>query len=570
MNAKSIAAVVGLLALAALAWGCPDKPRAPSPHAPGSGAAAHETSPAKTEAAPSPEAHNPALKITDVSFAGPAGHRPDASFSRGEAVLCLFTVSNFTYAEREAHIRADVKVLGPGGQTMVLQPDMKLLQGKAPTLRPGIIRTAANLLISPAAPAGKHTVELTIRDVLGKRRGVGQGTFTIVGKPPSRAPKLTINAARLAGDARIPAGSVVPVYLEVAGFAARAERGLHLVDLAVEARVLSAAGKAVHAVPEETLVRGHLQFSPLAHPAEFMLPLPRALPGGKYQAVLKITDRLHTTAAASVTLPLEVVASSFAIFNLHAHDASQLPRQTFLLGEQIFIRLSVQGLAVKDGKVSAAVDLGVLGPHNDQHMARKDAATTANPRTAMTAAQVGRYPVQLPLTLPSLAPTGTYRLVVRARDLISKKQIQRELKIKLEGSAPRPFARFKVDDLEVRDRADLPPSKGDTFGAGRTYQLTLKVGGVKPEKTGARNYRVRVKGGLTLRDLAGKVVHQQKTLFSLQREMTYRPLRLLIPGKWTVPADLPGGLYDLGVSLESLHDRMVTQMNRRVEIVRPR
>ena len=549
------------LALVALAGGCPDKV-AKAPPEPAGPKAAPKTTPKNTpDTKPDPPrwVHNPRLKITDVSFAGPAGHRSDASFSRGEEVLCLFTVSNFTYKERKAHIRADVKVTGPGGQTIVLQPDMKLLQGKAPTLKPGIIRTAAKLLIAPAAPPGKHTVELTIRDVLGERRGEGKGTFTLVGRSPARAPKLTISTARLAGDAKVPAGSVIPLFLEVAGFTARGANGQHLVDLAVEARVVDAAGKVVHGMPEETLVRHSYHFTPVVHPVEYMLPLPRTVAPGKYRVVLKVTDRAHGKATAKTSLPLSVVPGAFAIFNAHVHDASNLPRRTFLLGEQIFIRLSVHGLKVTDGKISAAVDLGVLGPHGDQHMARKDAATSANPRTAMTAARVGRYPVQLPLLLPSLAPTGTYQIVLRARDLHGKKQVQRQLKIKLEGTAPKPFGRFKVDDLEVRP--------GDTFGTGRSYHLTLKVGGIKPEKVRERVYRVRVKGGLTLRDLSGKVVFQDKTLFSLQREMTYRPLRLLIPGKWTVPAKLRGGLYDLGVSVESLHDRHVTQMTRRVEIV---
>lgn len=561
MVAQAFLRTIYLLAMVPFLGGCPDKVPPLSP------AKAKPQPPPGDQAAPTPSVNNPPLKITDISFAGPAGHRSDASFYRGEAVLCLFTVSNFTYQNQKAHIRADVKVTGPGGQTMVLQPDMKLLQGKAPTLKPGIIRTAANLLITPAAPLGKHTVELTIRDVLGQRRGVGQGGFTLVGPASAKAAKLTIAAARLAGDPQVPAGSVVPVALEVAGFSTRAARGQHLVDLAVEARVISAAGKAVHSRAEETLLRQHYHFPPLTHPVEYMLPLPRTLAPGKYKVELQVSDRIHGKARATTTLPLTVVPGTFAIFNLHAHDTANLPRRTFLLGEQIFVRLSVHGLMTKKGKVSAAIDLGVLGPHNDQHMARRDAATTANPRTAMTVAQVGRYPVQLPLILPSLAPTGTYRLVLRARDLLSKKQVQRELKIKLEGTAPKPFARFKVDDLEVRTRADLPPTKGDTFGAGQTYELTLKVGGVKPEELRKRAYRVRIKGGLTLRSLAGQVVHQHKTLFSLQREMTYRPLRLLIPGKWTVPANLPGGLYDLGVSVESVHDRHVTQLNRRVEIV---
>lgn len=540
--------------------GCPD-PKKPTPRLPAKGAPG---SPPKKVA--DPFAANPALNVTDISFAGPAGERSDASFSRGEPVLCLFTVSNFTYEERKAHIRADVRVTGPAGQTMVLQPDLKLLQGKAPTLKPGSIRTAANLFMASAAPVGKHKVELTIRDLLGKRRGVGKASFTVVGKPPATASRLTISAARPAASPRVPAGSVVPFAVEVAGFKTGQQGGQRKVDLAIEATVTSAAGKVVHTMAPEPLVRQGYHFAPATHPAMYTLPLPRDLAPGKYRVMLKVTDRLDTKATATASALLQVVPASLGVYNLHALGASRQPRRIFLLGEQVFVRLSVHGLTVRGGVVSAAVDLGVLGPHNDQHMARKDAAVT-DKKTAVTAAKMGRYPVQLPLILPSLAPTGAYRLVVRVRDLHAKKTVQRELKIELQGTAPKPFGRFKVDDLEVRTRPELPPTKGDTFGTGRTYELVLKVGGVKPEELGKRRYQVRIKGGLTLRNLAGKVVHEQKDLFVFQRVMTFRPLRLLIPARWKVPADLPGGLYDLGLSAESLHDRMVTQLSRRVEIV---
>ncbi len=512
---------IALVVLISLA-GCPE-PKKPAPVAP----PGTPQKPAPKKAA-DPFTANPALKVSDISFAGPAGERSDASFSRGEPVLCLFTVSNFTYQERKAHIRADVRVTGPGGQTMVLQPDLKLLQGKAPTLKPGSIRTAANLYMAPAAPVGKHQVVLTIRDLLGKRRGVGQASFTVVGAAPATVSRLTISRAQPAVDPRVPAGSVVPFALEVAGFKTGKQGGQHRVDLAVEATVTSAAGKVVHTMARETLVRQAYHFAPATHPAMYTLPLPGSLTPGKYRVMLKVSDRVDGKATATAAAILQVVPAALGVYNLHALGAARQPRRAFLLGEQVFLRLSVHGLSARAGAVSAAVDLGVLGPHNDQHMARKDAAVT-NKKTAVTAAKLGRYPVQLPLILPSLAPTGAYRLVVRLRDLHARKTVQRELKIELRGAAPKPFSRLKVDDLEVRTRPELPPTKGDTFGTGRTYELVLKVGGVKPEELGKRRYRVRIKGALTLRNLAGKVVHEQKGLFVFQRVMTFRPLRLLIP-----------------------------------------
>lgn len=557
-----------LLTLTICLGGCPDSKPPAAPDTPTRAAPVKGAPDAPLGKKQNRPTHpdNPALEVTEISFAGPAGHRADASFARGEGILCLFTVSNFTYQQRKAHIRADIRVKGPRDQNVVLQPDLKLIQGKAPTLKPGTIRTAATLYITPAAPPGKYQVELTVRDVLGRRRGIGKSSFTIVGSPPTAVARLTLSSVRLAADASVPAGSVVPVMVEVAGFTTRRQQQRHLLDLAVTARLTDGTGKTVHRMPTETLVRQQYHFAPRSHPVEYMLPLPRALAAGRYQIVLEVADRVHGKARVEASLPLEVApATTLTIYNLHAHDAARLPRSTFLLGEQIYIRLSVYGLQQKAKRVAAAVDLAVIGPYNDQHMARTDAARTSA-KTAAVVARAGRYPVQLPLILPSLAPTGIYRLVLRARDLHGKKVVQRQLKLRLQGNAPKPFANLKVDDLEVRTRSDLPPLKGDTFGAGRSYELVLKLGGLKPEKLGNRRYRVRIKGGLTLRDLSGRVVHSQDQLFKLDRVMTYRPLRLLIPARWTAPG-LPGGLYDLGVSAESLHDRRVSQLSRRVEIV---
>ena len=506
----------------------------------------------------------PPLKISDVSFAGPAGHRAGADFSRGETVLCLFTVTNFTYKGGKGDITVNLLVRGPQGEIVLQQKGMGLLKGAAPSVRPGTLRTAASLAISPAAAPGRHEVRLEVKDRLGGRTGVGTGSFTLLGKPVSATKTLTLTNLRAAGDVKVPPGAVVPVSFELRGFAARQRNRLrHELDLSIETALEDSAGEVVKK-GKETLLRRNLLFAPTAHPFEHAVALPRNLSPGSYRISLKVEDRVGGGKTTGL-LRINVIPTALGVYNLHTHDAGGLPRDTFQLGEQIYVRLSVIGLKVKKGKIKASVDLAVGGP-GGVYMANKGAAISTG-QTALVAARVGRYPVQLPLVLPALAYTGGYQIVIRARDQHTGKVVVREHKIKLEGNAPKPLTTFKVDDLEVRHRPDLPPLKGDTFGSGRTYNLGLLLGGAKlqPVPRKRSTYTVKIKADLKL-SLGTRVLHEQKALFTLDRQLTYKPLRLVIPATWTVPK-LPSGLFDLQIIAHDLQDNRVSQFIRRVEVV---
>ena len=548
--------LIPLLLIALLpASGCPNKK--PSRHV-----VSGETPVAEPAA-------GPPIKIDDISFAGPAGHRGTPDFARGETVVCLFTLSNFTYKEHKAHIIADIDVRGAGDQVILRVTGQELVKGDAPSLTPGTMRSAASLPLHPAAPAGKYEVVITVTDKLGNRTGTGTGSFTLLGTAPEASAALTIDAPRLAADDRVPAGAVVPISFEVRGFSVKArESGGFTVPLKVKASLLpvdGAAGTVLHQGPEESVAPKPLPFKPLALPREYQLDLPPTLAPGPYTVQLTVSDPV-TKAAKSVRLPLRVIAPVLSVINLHVHDGGGLVRPSFLLGEQIFVRLSIYGLKQAGGQVAAAVDLAVAGPHGDIHLVQPGASKVQG-EASRAVAKAGRFPMQLPLVMPTLAPTGKYQLVIRARDLLAKKEITRQLPFRLTGQAPAPLGSFKIDKLDVRQRADLPPLKGDTFGAGRTYHLALRVGGVKLKEEPKRFYNTSLVGGLRLRALSGDLVHEQKGLFKLKRRLTYRPLRLILPAKWELPSDLPGGLYDLEVSILNEVDDMVSQLTRRVEVV---
>jgi hypothetical protein len=509
-------------------------------------------------------ASGPPLAITDVTFAGPAGHRRDASFMPGEVVTCLFSVSGFTYKERRADIRADLRVTGPGAELILLEHGLEVVKGAAPSLRPGLLRTAASLPISPAAPPGRHEVTVTVRDRLGHGVGSAKGSFTLLGTPPTVEARLTLADLRWAAGGEAPAGAVSPLAFTAKHIATPRVAGQgHQLDLSVEATLLDVGGKTIATRRERPLHR-QLTFAPVAYPLEYLLAVPANTAPGDYRVIVTLRDGLDGSHATG-QLPLRVQPPSFGVHTLHVHDAAGLPRTGFLLGEQIFVRLAVHGLAVRDGQVDAAVDLAVAGPDGGVYLARKDAATAAG-ASSRAVASAGRFPVQLPLVLPLVAPTGRYRLVLRARDRLARKDSVAEQPIELRGFSPPRLSELKIDTLEVRQRPDLLPEKGDTFVAGRTYHLSLSIGGVRLREAKKLLYVADIEASLRLRDLAGQVVQERKRLFSFRRELTYRPLRLLIPARWTL-SNLPPGIYDLEVEANDLLSDRASQLKRRVEVV---
>ncbi len=533
-------------------------------------ACARKNAPSKVQGKSPPSASaktsSPSLIISDVAFAGPAGQRLDRDFSRGEKVYCLFTITHFTYHKRKAHIQADLQLLDARRQVVYQESNLELLKGAAPTLVPGTIRSAATLTLHPAYEPGRYTLLITVRDVLGKRQGKGEATFTLLGTPSSPKDRLTISKLSFASENQAPPGSIVPINIEVKGFSVAKRPGQRKKHVELHIAAILEDSQGHEALKrDERLLKTDLFYNPVAYPLEYQLPLPPELAPGTYRLLLTVRDILSKERSQG-SLKLEVVPNTFSIHCLHLHDAANLPRAEFLLGEQIFIRLSVHGLKIKRDQIDTSIDLAIAGPDGGVYLAQKNASSISG-AASRPFAKSKRYPVQLPIILPNLAPTGRYRLVIRARDEFARHVVVKEKTFRITGSSLPRLSLFKIDELEVRDRPDLPPRKGDTFGAGRSYSLVLRVGGGKIKRIGKMKYRIRIKGDLRLRDLQGKLVHESRDLFQFDRDLHYQPLRVLIPATWKVPSDLPGGEYDLELNARSLLDDQTSQMTRRVEIV---
>jgi hypothetical protein len=506
------------------------------------------------------------LTVGELSFAGPAGLRADATFMPGEVVTCFLSVAGFIHQEGRVELRADLKVTGPEGQVILDQPDLPLLSGKTSTPRPGTVRSAAELRLSRAAPPGRLALSVKVRDLLGGGSGGGRAELTLLGTPAEREDHLQLGNLRWGAGAQTPPGGVLPAVFVVRGLATRklAASG-HQLDLQVRSRISDGGGRTV-AERAETLFAGQLSFAPDAFPFEEAVSVPANAAPGAYQVSIEVKDRLSGT-RASDHLPLTVVPAKLGLWAIHLRDASGLTRDTYLLGEQTFVRFAVFGMSRQGGRLDLAVDLAIAGPDNGIYLAQPRAAVASGP-SSEGFAKAGRFAAQLPLTLPVLAPPGRYRLVLRARDQQARKETIAEQSFVLLGSAPPALADLTITALDVRERPELAPGKGDTFVLGRDYTLELLLGGLQPRAVRKLSWAVAVEGSLQLRNLAGAVVHERKKIFSAKRELGYKPLRLPVRATWRVP-ELPPGLYDLEVSvLEPGTDR-ASQLRRRVELIRP-
>lgn len=548
--------------------GCPEKKQASS-----SAESDEKSKPSKPQPAnrtPAAPASQPtgkkALRVDKIAFAGAAGLREDATFRRGEKVIALLRVTHFTYREGRADIRADVTAVGPGERRVVAERDLVLLEGKAPSRRAGQLRGAVTLEIPAAAPPGDYRMTLTVRDRLGERWGRGAKTFHLVGPTPPRSNELAIVGLHSAGDEKLLPGSVVPLELDAAGVRTRTVDGGHRAELDIASRLLDSKGKEL-ARHGQKLLRRTLLFEPDSYPLEYGLALPNDLGPGTYRAVLTLRDRVSDS-RASDSLSLEVVPPKFSVANAHIHGAAHLARDTFRFGEQIFVRFAVRDFAMRHGAAALEVDLAIGGP-GGVYLSRKSAAKLTGKRSRAFSAD-RRFPVQVPLTLPALAPAGRYHLVIRARDRLAKRDVTRDLPLTLEGKAPKPLRDLRIDQLQVRSRPELPPLAGDTFIAGRSYHLAVRVGGVKPAEPSKLTFVIKLRGGLRLLTPRGTVVDKHEKLLSLERTLHYRPLRLVMTARWKVPAKLPAGLYDLTIDVLDPRTDRVSHLRRRVEIRRPR
>jgi hypothetical protein len=512
------------------------------------------------------------LWIGDLGFAGAVGHRDDASFGRGERALLLVSVERFASRGEDVDLSADVELFGQAG-TVFRKRGITLLRGPArrgkqrkPGTKPGHVRAGLRIQLHPATPKGRYTVKLTVRDNIGGGRASAKTALQVVGRPLPRSTALAIQSLRLSGDPKAPAGSVLPFSLVATGLKSASRKGRHHMSMRLTTSLLDKTAKVL--ATRTRKIEKSLPFACSSFPIASSIAIPADARAGRYRLQVELESN---GTKIGTKIPFEVVADRFSVFHLHLHDTGGLPRDTFRFGETMRVRFSVRGFATKKGttekpeRARLEVDLAVGGP-GGVYFARKKAAQLAG-QQSVTWAAVKRFPRQIAVRLPRLAPPGRYKVVVRARDLLAQKETLREREFQLAGKAPKPVGTFRIDKLDARFRPDLPKLKGDSFIGGKRYHLTARVapGKLTPIKKGV--YEIEVEGNIKLRSLRGVEIQSYKGLFRYKRRLTYIPLRLFLSASWTPPSDLPKGLYDLEVNLLEPKRNRVSTLRRRVELI---
>lgn len=495
-----------------------------------------------------------ALTVDDLSFAGAGGHRPDATFARGETALCLMTLTHFSYRQGQVDLTVDARA-SQGATTIIDAKDLTLLRGKAPTTKPGLLRSALQLELPAAAPPGNYRLELVVHDRLAKTTARTETEFKLAGEAPAATSRLALAVAPK--HTITVAGAVAPLTVTLRGLVARHKADGYRLDAVVSSRL-----QGTKQQPLLTTIQRRLPFAPSALAVEHAVITPRDLAAGRYPLSIEVEDKNTGRRAQSKAL-VEVAPPAFAVHNIHIHDAAHLSRSTFRFGEQIFVRFALYGFASQAGQAKLAADLAISGPEGGVYFARKDAATTSG-KLASQAAAAGRFPTQIPLVLPSIAPAGSYRLVIRARDLISGKSTVGQATFVLEGATVKRLSKFQLETLEIRLRPDLPPVARATLIPGTDYYFSVRAGGAGLRKVGRAAWQSDIAADLRLRSLDGKLVYEKKGVFAIKRRFHHNPLRVVLNGKVTIPANLSTGIYTLEVrAIDEIADR-VSLLSRRV------
>lgn len=515
-----------------------------------------------TRSAPTSVAAKP-LAVNEASFFGPGGHREQSRFARGEQIQLLVTVAGYTQQSGRISLQGSLRVTGAKGRPVLTVADISLADKPVATSEATKSRVALQFQLPAATPPGAYTLNLQIRDRAGGGAGTLQAGFTLLGDTAPAVASLDVNAARIVGDRQLPPGSVVSIAANVLGLTSTKQKEQQKLSYVATLNLLDAQGqvKRTQTQPVEQM----LLFTPPSVPLFRHLQLPKDLAAGAYQVKLHVLDRVNK-ATKETSLPLRVAPTKFAIYNPMLLDGAGLPRREFLAGEQILARFSLQGFATRKERADLVVDLAIAGPNGGVYFA-KQAAAESKGIVARQAAHAGRFPVDLPLTLPNLAAEGEYRVVLRAFDRIGKQRAVREYAFQLRGSGLSPLGQFKVDKLSLRRRADLPLSDGATLRIGQAYHVTVRVGGAKLKPVRRLTWQADLIGSIKLRAVRGGSTTKQQGVFKFNRTLNYVPIRIPLTADWAVPDHLAPGDYNLIVSVLNRATDRVSQLQRRVELI---
>lgn len=277
------------------------------------------------------------------------------------------------------------------------------------------------------------------------------------------------------------------------------------------------------------------------------------------------SDRSHKRSTQSQ--PTESESTALRIHPIVFFDTANQPRETFGFGEAIVIQATFTGFALTSThKADLTVDLAIAGPDGGVYLAKKNAAHLIEPIHSNTKSPTTYFLIETPLRLPEIAPSGTYRFVIKAFDRIASKESVVEKTFAIVGNAPKTLKNLTVEELLIYAPNQQKPDTSHTFTRGERYTLIAYIGGARYRSEKKHHYQTDIVGSLKLRSLTNATVDNIKEAFRLKQEFTYQPLRLLLNSTWTVPRSAKPGLYDLEITLLNRVDDRVSSLRRRIEL----
>lgn len=513
-----------------------------------------KTSQTKTQTkAPSKEA--PHLTLSDNLVATPTGERDPALFYRGEEITLITSIRGYqSNTNQEAKLFGTLSITSADHRVFWQQEALALTPGKTPPKK--VLRIAAKAKLPADFPAGKYNLVFRLEDRIAKTKAKTSFAFELKTAALPSAKKLSIEQLK-AVDTELSSGTVLPLSFVIAGLSQKADNLKITTSISDSSNIVITKKTKTLSIQKRNYPRERI----LARHDVF---IPKNAKTGTYRASVSVETTNSQQKSSPTDYRFAINDKSFAIVNPHLHDLANLPRSHFHLGESLNLRFSIIGFqTIKKKKARVALDLAIAGP-GGVFYAKKDAFVVDKKNEAIYA-KAGRIPFEQKLQLPTLAYTDSYRIVIRARDLLRKKTISRVLRFVIEGKAPKLKKDFAIDKLDVRRRNDLPKEKGASFIAGQSYLLSAYIAPGNMKKTKKTSYHFSIRADLRLRLPTGAVVFEKKNFFAYDGTKTYLPLRLKLDQTWTVP-NLPIGLYDLELSFIAPKENRVSTLRRRIEI----
>jgi hypothetical protein len=245
------------------------------------------------------------LTLSNVRFTrgvlGPA--RDGSRVLPGDSLFVCFDVEGVTLApDGKVRYGTGVEVTDPGGR-VVFKQDPRELQAIC-SLGGNRLPAFVRLHVGADQPPGSYTVQATVTDETGGRKGTLKRTFEVL--PPGFGIVQLSTTADPDGLLPVPAagaGQGIWLHFGVIGFG-RNEAGRQP-DIAIALRVLDQDGKPTLAQPPGGAVSKDVPEKDVVVPVQQALLLNRP---GKFTVELTATDRVSGK-KDTVTFPLTVVAN---------------------------------------------------------------------------------------------------------------------------------------------------------------------------------------------------------------------------------------------------------------------